>query len=346
MTRNEKRLARMISVLTLADILFPVEKIEYPETLEYVPVSEIETFDELGGLITPVQTLEPVMNTANSDYKYDIFAYPVFNGVKQKIRVNSCSDRYELVPNVEIFPVIEQILSDKGIEYDVNYSMVNHAIFYVTYTINDPRYLYSIEGTNDKVKPQITVMHSYNGLVKYKIIFGYFRLVCTNGLTIPVAEMSEFNLCIIGKHTKSILESLHKLNDILQMFADNAENVCKKIVKKYDVLAKNIPASINTRIENALKEGGIISVDNKSLNTLQYIINKAENDANNVELGYNGTVNDWLIYNAINSYLFDSTLNMTAMEKQMEKDSKVFEYLLKTIDISDAIEVIQTAEIE
>ena len=317
MTRNEKKMLRMSTVLTLADILFPVEKIEYPEMLEYVPVSDIPTMDENGNIVTPEQpTTEPVFNTANSDYKYDIFAYPIFNGVKQKIRVNSCSDRYELVPNTEIFPVIEQILLDKKIEFDVNYSMVNNAIFYVTYTINDPRYLYPIEGTNDYVKPQITVMHSYNGLVKYKIIFGYFRLVCTNGLTIPIAEMSEFNLCIIGKHTKSILESLHKLNDILTVFSNDAENICKSITSKYNLLAKSIPVSVVTRIENSLKEAGIIAVDNKSLNTLQYIINKAEQDANNVELGYNGTVNDWLIYNAINSYLFDSTLNITAQEKQ------------------------------
>ena len=30
----------------------------------------------------------------------------------------------------------------------------------------------------------------------------------------------------------------------------------------------------------------------------------------------------------------------------MDKDSKVFEYLLKSIDVSDAIEVLETSEIE
>jgi hypothetical protein len=46
-------------------------------------------------------------------------------------------------------------------------------------------------------------------------------------------------------------------------------------------------------------------------------------------LGYNGKVTDWLIYNGVNQYINDNSLNIAAPEKRMEADSKIFEYLLK-----------------
>lgn len=287
--------------LTLNDLLFNVEKIEQSEYL------------------------------CNSDYQFDVFAYPVINGIETKLRVNSCSDRYELVNNSAIFPVVEQIFRQFNIEYSVKFQMINYSRFYATYTIEDKRYSYNIKGTNDTIQPQLIVKHSYNGLTKYCINFGYYRLICTNGLTIPVKEMQQFNLSITGKHTSSILSSLKRLNNIISIFATDASNICMAITNQFEKLADSIPANVTDRINDVLKNSGIIAIENKKFNTLEYIINKAENEANNVNLGYNGTINDWLIYNAINQYLFDSTLNMAVPEKRMEKDSNVFEYLLKTI---------------
>jgi hypothetical protein len=41
---------------------------------------------------------------------------------------------------------------------------------------------------------------------------------------------------------------------------------------------------------------------------------------------YNGKINDWLIYNGVNQYIFDDRRNIVAPEKRIETDSKVFEY--------------------
>ena len=138
-----------------------------------------------------------------------------------------------------------------------------------------------------------------------------------------------FNLSISGKHTASILASLRQLSGIIQLFSDNAANICNSITAKFDTLADFTPANVTDQINAALKIADIKPIENSKFSTLQYIIQRAESEANNVQLGYKGTVNNWLIYNAINSYLFDSTLNITAPEKQLDKDSKVLEFLLK-----------------
>jgi hypothetical protein len=118
------------------------------------------------------------------------------------------------------------------------------------------------------------------------------------------------------------------------MFANDASNVCNNITQNYDLLASSVPANVTDRINEALKIAGITAIDNNKFNTLNYIINKANADSNDVNLRWNGSVNDWLIYNAINSYLFDSTLNDASTEKREDKDSKVFEHMLKTVKVT------------
>jgi hypothetical protein len=46
-------------------------------------------------------------------------------------------------------------------------------------------------------------------------------------------------------------------------------------------------------------------------------------------MGYYGVLNDWLIYNAINRYLNDDTRFISTPDTRMEKDSKIFEYMLQ-----------------
>jgi len=285
-------------------------------------------------MLFPVEKVKNTDYNCNSDYSHDIFAYPIIKGEPTKTRVNACSDRYELIPNAQIFPVIEQIFRGHNIDFNVNYQMTNNARFYADYVIDDPRYAYNIKGSTDTVKPMLKVKHSYNGLTKYGIVFGYYRMACTNGMTIPIKEMNEFNLAIVGKHTINIQRSLQRLTQIITMFANDASNVCNNITQNYDLLASSVPANVTDRINEALKIAGITAIDNNKFNTLNYIINKANADSNDVNLRWNGSVNDWLIYNAINSYLFDSTLNDASTEKREDKDSKVFEHMLKTVKVT------------
>ncbi|MFW6220004.1 MAG: DUF932 domain-containing protein [bacterium] len=274
----------------------------------------------LDDLLFPVEKVQVTDYDCNSDYAYDIFAYP--NG--RKLRVNSCSDRYELIPNAEIFPTLEQILDNAGIEYTVKYSHINFARFYANYIIEDQKLAYKVAGTSDIIKPMITVQHSYNGLTMYKIVFGYFRLVCSNGLTIPVEDMKAYNLSIVGRHTESVKRSFDQLKNTLQHFTTNADQISLAITAKFDTLAKNEVTNVTDRITEVLKNNSIVIKDTKSFSTVNYIQNVISSE---IDL-YGGVTNDWLIYNAINQYINDSKLNIKPPEKRAELDSKVLESML------------------
>jgi len=187
-----------------------------------------------------------------------------------------------------------------------------------------------MNNTSDDIIPMLRVQHSYNGLTKYRIIFGYFRLVCTNGMVIPVQEMDEFNLVIIGKHTDSIKKSFAKLDVLLNNFVDGAKEITSRITKKYEILGGHWVANVQDRLTEVLEASKIAIIDTSKFNTLNDITNRINKEANDKSLGYNGKTNDWLIYNGINQYLNDNDRNIAVPEKRIETDSKVFEYMLET----------------
>lgn len=265
--------------------------------------------------------------TTNSEYSKVVTG--IIDG--EEIDLNYCSPRYELVPNASIFPEIENILNAAKINFNVTYEQIANVRFYADYHLTDNRFAYTMNGTADSIYPMIRVRHSYNGMTKYAITFGYFRLVCSNGLVIPVEEMNEYNLHITGKHTTSILGSIDQLKIRLKRFVKNDGNVVTRILNKYELLGGSWVANPEKRVEEVLKANGINIVDNSKRNTIHDILNRVFSESIKVGLGYKGRVNDWLLYNGINAYLNDDTLNISAPEKRAEKDSKVFEYMLKSV---------------
>ncbi|MDD4922189.1 MAG: DUF932 domain-containing protein [Bacteroidales bacterium] len=242
--------------------------------------------------------------------------------------LNACSPRYELVMNTDIFPNIEGVLKANNIEFTVSYSHIDNVRFYADYVITDSRFSYRMKGSNDVINPLIRVQHSYNGLTKYRIIFGYFRFICGNGLVVAVEEMKKYNLCIVGKHTEIIRKSFYMLDEMLKFFAANAAVVVYDLTAKYEMLGGRMVDKVEDRILEVLNANKIIAVDNKKFSTVDSILRTITTEANNPVLGYQGKVNDWLVYNGINQYLFDDNRNIVAPELRMDKDSSVFEYML------------------
>ncbi len=297
-TRRERRAAapreRKIKIgareCTLDELLFPVHRIQNPDL-------------------------------TNSEYSKTVVG--MVNG--KRMNLNYCSGIYQLVPNRAIFPEIEKVLDDNGIQYEKRYSHINHVKFYVEYKITDSRFAYRMKGTNDTICPLLKVQHSYNGLVKYKIIFGYFRFVCTNGLVIAVEQMKEFNLVIIGKHTAAILNSIEKLDKTLKNFVENADTIISSITAKYELLGGRWVTNPKDRITEVLKANKIAMVDNNNFNTLNYILDRITVETTDKNLGYNGFVNDWLIYNSINSICTatETLLLLTFAWKRIVKYSNI-----------------------
>jgi len=254
------------------------------------------------------------------------------DGVETKL--NQMSDVYALIPNEDIFPPIEKIFNDANIKFTVKYSHIEHARFYADYTIEDNGLAHQMKGTNDTIKPMLRVRHSYNGKTNYSIMFGYFRLVCSNGLVIPLEEMKEFNLSLKGKHTESIQKSLEQLKLTLDFFVLNYDKINNSITAKYETLGSRVLSTPEMRIESVLKANSINIIDNSKFSTLNHIMNTIRREANLSELKYKGKVNDWLVYNGINQYLNDNDRNRMAPDVRETKDRSVFEYMLKNEPIA------------
>jgi hypothetical protein len=298
---NEKAKRQGLKMCSLDDIMFPVEN---------VPQTDF---------------------ACNSDYSNDIFGYipDKDNGIwfrpqptHIKTRLNTCSDRYKLVSNAEVFMPVRELLNSKGIGFTETYMQKDNARFYGQYSIDaNP---YSINGNpNDKIYPMLRVQHSYNGLTRYVISFGYYRLVCTNGLTIPVKEMNKFNKSIGGKHTVSIIEAMGELKVLLNQFVEQSGT----FLHNFDVLAQKEYTEV-LQWENRVKEvmaATKISLGNNPENGWNYlkeIINRESMDF------YGGVTNDFLIYNALNQFTNDNKLNTIVPEKRQEIDRNVLIHML------------------
>lgn len=277
----------------------------------------------LADLTFPVEIRD---NERKTNREYSKVVTGVING--EEIDLNYCSPVYELVPCADIFPVVENIFNQHGIAFEADYSHTQNARFYGNYRITDPRFSYRMQGTNDSIDFIFYYQHSYNGLTKYKGLAGYYRLVCTNGLTVPIQEMKEYNLCLEGKHTSVIKHSLIEFGSLLTNLVNNIGTVKKAITDKYEQLGGVWVAKPEDRVTEVLKASGIISVDNKKFNTVNEILATIRAEANDTSLGYNGRVNDFLIYNGINQYIFNDR-NVAAPEKRRDVDSKVLEYMLQ-----------------
>jgi hypothetical protein len=347
-----KKLKMGTTTCSLEELCFPVELIDNPRRTnsEYTKIvrgviSQKVPYFSNEELILMKETLTP------TEFQTMLDENPKVKKIDSEIDLNYCSNVYELVPNSEIFPKVEEIFKTLGIAYKATYSHTNHARFYGDFVIEDPRFSYKMDGTNDEIKFIWNFQHSYNGLTKYKGIAGYHRLICSNGLTIPIKEMKRFNLSLEGKHTNSILHSLEQFQNILIDLVANFENVNKTIISRYEKLGGSFVANVEDRVREVLNVMGIVNKEkekdvatmsvkeqamyNKLIETNQEkvnsILDKINYEANHTTLGYNGKVNNWLIYNGINSYIFDDNRNIASPEVRREKDSKVLEYLLETV---------------
>lgn len=279
---------------------------------------------KLENLTFPVTLID---NPNRTNREYSKIVVGVIDG--EEFDLNYCSPRYELVPNANIFPKVENILRAHGIKFEANYSHTNHARFYGSFVITDDRFAYIMEGTNDKIRFIRNFQHSYNGLTKYKGVAGFYRLICSNGLVVPVKEMKDYNLIVQGKHTSSILKSLEQFSQIMEHVTANLGDVKSAITRKYEMLGNAWVKKPEDRVTEILKANKIGVVDNVRGNTMNEIMGRIEKESKTVGLGYNGKVNDWLIYNSINNYLHNDDFNIAPPEKRRETDSKVLEYMLK-----------------
>jgi hypothetical protein len=284
-------------------------------------MSNIILTTDLNEIMQPVEKVDSELITnipANSEYKNFIL---VGEPGSKKV-VNSCSDRYELVPLNEFAPAIRQIIIDKGLNFTEKYKMVNNAVFYGEIIIKDSDF-YIGDNSNDKLQMKLMWSHSYNGLEQYELSLGTFqRVLCTNGLWMNVFDTKKYGLSITGKHTVKIQQSLSQLQTKLETVLNG--DVKEKFKETFTPLYEHWVSDMDDRLLEVLKAAKIGTIKNN----IEIIKNTIRDESN---ILYGGKVNDWLIYNGINKFLFDDNNNVALNSSRRKIDNKVLEKLLATV---------------
>ena len=162
-----------------------------------------------GGLVTSnvADICFPVAKVPMSELGYGSISsteYAIVADIQGKQTfLNTCSDRYHLFPNNNIFGAVELKLHAAGIDFQVEYTMHDYSTFHAVYTLDN---VFVLLPNGDKVYLKFEITHSYNGLVQYVMVLGYFRMVCSNGLVIPLEGHESDAVYIKGKHTEKIQE--------------------------------------------------------------------------------------------------------------------------------------------
>ena len=279
-------------------------------------------------LLFDVQINDNPANT-NSEYSKIVTAtIPMPDGIHgcEEVKpLNYCSPRFNLLKNENVFPVIEKMLDDAKCEYVRAYKMNDdmttfHAQYIIkTYKGNDVGI--DVGGYGDNIYPTAIVDNSYNGQLQGALTFGYFRMICSNGIVIPLEGHEEKNFMIKGKHTQKLSFSFEQLLQKLNYFLGEQEN----LLKRFEVMTDRIVPTFEERVVEVLTATSIAASKDQFRAISDIIRNEAKT------LGT--SVNDFLIYNAINGHIFkgvDSKGNKSKAlpEVKRKDDKKVLKYMM------------------
>ena len=109
------------------------------------------------------------------------------NGVKKM--VNVCSKQYELLPNIHIIEPLLEMFGEQNITLQSSHRMDSR--FSLDIVFHD--YKADIQG-KDPIVAKLKMNNSYDGRAKYSFNMGFFRMICSNGMVIPLEFSQKLDL--------------------------------------------------------------------------------------------------------------------------------------------------------
>lgn len=223
--------------------------------------------------------------------------------------LTSCSEIYELITNKElIMPFYDRMKN--GHDLEVKIRNWDYASFKLDFIFKDQQMKKKKVGG---LFSRVSMINSYDRSRKYQFDCGFYRLVCSNGASVPTGEVKQFKLM----HTPAAGNDV-ALNETIkgiESFLIKAEN----IVDAYDPLIENKlrMAQAEARIQELVEEKifPTRSVD-VAMNRLRLEVNQGEE------------LTDFLVYNAMNYALNNNPESKTSANKIDKTDQQVLDYML------------------
>jgi len=233
----------------------------------------------------------------------------VVNTPNGKQVVNFCSEDYRLVPNAEILPPLIGELGDSW-KIEVLSRTFAESMFYIDVIFKNKKF--KISGKDD-IFPKLTIYNSYNGKMRYQFIMGFYRLICSNGLTIPIVDSLTK---IKAMHTPKIekLVDPDTIKIMVNEFNQNAIELMEPYLILQDQKVGNMPLRIESVIDDTAFPG----------RQLENVIDRATEE---IQSGLAPT--DWVTYNAFNYQLNHNEEIGMPEHKKNKLDQEVLDYLLR-----------------
>lgn len=106
-----------------------------------------------------------------------------------------CSDNYNLRTNSSLFQPLEDQMKSEKIPFDRKVVIRDGTRFYVDYIIGE-----RVKGPSvNDILPKFSVWNSYDGTLRTVMKFGFYRVVCSNGLAVPHGKTVD----VYKKHYKA-----------------------------------------------------------------------------------------------------------------------------------------------
>lgn len=235
---------------------------------------------------------------------------------KGKLLVNNCSPDFSLIPLKEWLVPFEAYL-DKLFDFEVKYSHSNYAHFNICYKIQIPSQIVK----KDMVLPTINVTYGYDSSSFCQVTGGLFRLICSNGLTVPVrgAEGINESIKLRRRHVGSF--DSQALLDHLVSCVDLITEQFPAYIKQAEVLGDRYIQNVEQRFEEVIAATGYPT----------RMVDQAKGRYHFEKEMYYPDLpdNDWLVYNGLNYPLSNNwdTLRMRP-EGRVKLDEKVFSWIM------------------
>lgn len=232
--------------------------------------------------------------------------------------VQTCSNSYGLLKNENFFLPFEEKMREEHIEFKAVYKNVDDCQFTADYILDGEL---SVATKQDTIQPKIRLINSYDGSCKTMGFLGFYRQVCSNGLHALRYEV-DFKL----KHTeKKIAIALPSLRDMLNKY-QATEGV--KIVRRFQVLAEVAVSQdgINEFVKGIVEKTNLFKFDKSEKNSdpslnAQFVLDVIAKEMNTFQT----VPNRWIVYNALNEWLFNDKRNSKTEAMRTDIDAKLFE---------------------
>ena len=224
--------------------------------------------------------------------------------------VNFVSGRYGLLENAEFFPQLESKLTENNFRFTASYENVDFCKYYATYKIEGRDLNIGQTKYDDKIMPMMKIMRSYSSQIGFRIVFGFYRQICSNGLW-GYKWVQQSNL----KHTVGNLDKMYQtITTSIQKFLDEA----KELTEVYQVIGDRAVTHWTDRVQEVIAATGF------PVKAAEQVINRI-----NFEHNTNGLpITDWLIYNGFNYQLSHSEGMGASPESRVDLDREVFNHIL------------------